>query len=151
LFEKGITENEIVKMKASIDILSYISSTTKNNIAKTKNNKYENFANLFINNNNNNNNSNSNNNWRKEYEKLKWAINLIIILNSVVFDKIQHVKDRFRISYPPTFSTISNYKYSDSDDKKQEEVTDTIIDDNNTIIEDNDIITDYYYLYKFPS
>ena len=51
LFEKGITEIEIVSMKALIDILLYNSSTIGNNITKT-NIKYENVGNLSNNSNN---------------------------------------------------------------------------------------------------
>ncbi len=72
LFEKGITENEIVAVKALIDTYSYNSSSTGvrgreegNNIAKT-NIQHEN---LNLSSNNNNNNNNSNYNWKKECEK----------------------------------------------------------------------------------
>jgi hypothetical protein len=144
LFEKGITENQIVKMKALDDILLYDPFTTGgNNIANT-NIKYENIRNLSINKNNNN------NNWRKEYEKVKGSpiikIILVLVLNGVVFSNIQHVKDRFKnyscSSFPSTFS----YKNSDLADRKQEGVADAIIADNDTvkdndsIIEDNDMI-----------
>ncbi|HET8793786.1 MAG TPA: hypothetical protein VFM31_08330 [Nitrososphaeraceae archaeon] len=78
LFEKGITENQIVAVKALIDILSYISSSEGNNSIK-KNIKYESFAKLYLNNNNNN----SNSNWRKEYEKLKWPLNFILALDQI--------------------------------------------------------------------
>jgi hypothetical protein len=61
LFEKGITENEIVAVKAQIDIPTYNSSQGID-ITKTKNIKYKNFDNLFYNNNNNS-------DWRTEYEK----------------------------------------------------------------------------------
>jgi hypothetical protein len=146
LFANGITENQIVRMKALDDILSYNSSNTGgNNIANT-NIKYENIGNLSINKNNNNNN----NNWRKEYEKVKGSLiinlTLVSVLNAVVFSNIQHVKDRFKnyscSSFPSTFS----YKNSDLDDRKQEGVADAIIadndivKDNDSIIEDNDMI-----------
>jgi hypothetical protein len=142
LFVNGITETEIVAVKAFIDILSYIFSTTKNNIANTDI-KYENFANLSIN--------NSNSNWRKEYEKLKESLisNLILHLVLKVIDKIQYAKDRFRIYYS-TFPSIPSYENSDSNDRKQEGLADTIIEDNDsiimdndTIIEDKDIVADY--------
>jgi hypothetical protein len=80
--------------------------------------------NLSINKNNNNNN---NNNWRKEYEKLKWAFNFILVLNAVVLDEVQYAKDRFRnyscSSFPSTFS----YENSDYDDRKQEGAADSTI------------------------
>jgi hypothetical protein len=144
LFEKGITENQIVKMKALDDILLYNSSTTGGNILQIQiSNTNENIGNLSI-------NKNNNNNWRKEYEKVKGSliikIILVLVLNAVVFSNIQHVKDRFKnyscSSFPSTFS----YKSSDSDDRKKEGVADSIIGDNDTVkdndifIEDNDII-----------
>lgn len=70
LFQKGITENEIVAAKALIDTYSYNSSSTGvrgreegNNITKT-NIKYEN-----LNLSSSSNNNNSNYNWKKECEK----------------------------------------------------------------------------------
>ena len=124
LFEKGITEVEIVAVKALVDILLYNSSTTGNDIAKTDV-KYENFSNLSINN-------NDNSDWREDYEKFKWAIDLFIILNLVDLNKNQYIKERFRFSCP-TFPTISSYKHSDFDDRKQEGIADTIIEDNDII------------------
>lgn len=67
LVEKGITEIEIVAMKALIGIILYNSSTIGNNITKI-NIKYENFGNLS-------NNNINNSYWIKEYEKLKCFIN----------------------------------------------------------------------------
>jgi hypothetical protein len=102
LLEKGITENEIVGVKALVDILLYNSGTTGNNIAKT-NSKYENFQNLSISNNNNNNN-NDNSNWRNEYYRIKGSLilNLILILILKVPDlgKFQYAKVRCSTSYP---------------------------------------------------
>jgi hypothetical protein len=143
LFEKGITEIEIVAVKALIDILLYNSSTTGNNIAKT-NIKYENFANAF----------NNNNNWRKEYEKLKCPLILnlilVLILNLLNLDKIPSNIDRFRTFYSSSFPIFSGYENSDSDVKKLKGVTDTImvdkdtiIQDKDTFIDDNDAIRDY--------
>jgi hypothetical protein len=111
LFEKGITENQIVKMKALDDILLYNSSNTEgNNIANT-NIKYENSGNLSINKNNNN------NNWRKEYKKVKGSpiikIILVLVLNAVALSNIQSDKDRFKNSYS-TFPSIFSYENSDS-------------------------------------
>jgi hypothetical protein len=125
LLEKGITEIEIVSMKALIDILLYNSSTIGNNITKT-NIKYENVGNL----------SNNSNNiyWKKEYEKLKCPLILnlilVLILNAVNLDKIQCNIDRFRTFYSSSFPIISSYE--DSDNKKQKGVADTIIGDNDT-------------------
>jgi hypothetical protein len=70
LFEYGITENEIVALKAFIDILLYY-SPSENDITKI-NGKYENLVSLF---------KKNNSNFRNEYEKLKWAFNLILVLN----------------------------------------------------------------------
>ena len=89
LFEKGITENQIVAVKALIDILSYISSSEGNNSIK-KNIKHENFTNLYLNNNNKSNSNNSN--WGKEYEKLKWPLNLILAIDQIYLSKIQCFK-----------------------------------------------------------
>lgn len=95
--------------------------------------------------------NNNNSNWRKEYEKLKWAISFIIILNAVVLDKIWYPKDRFRISYScPTFPSIPNHENFISNDRKQEGVAVTIIGDSDTIIEDNDIIADYTIYMNSP-
>jgi hypothetical protein len=98
LFEKGITENQIVAVKAIIDILSYISSSEVNNSIK-KDIKYGNFTNLYLNNNNNSNsNSSSNSNLRNEYEKFKWSLNLILPIDVILttyqnyLSKIQCVK-----------------------------------------------------------
>ena len=131
LFDKGITENHIVAVKALIDILSYISSSVGNNTVK-KNMKYENFANLSTTTNNNSSSStscNRNNNWRNEYEKVKWSLilNLILALNQFYLSNIQSDKDMIINSdfiYP---SPISNYENSDSDDKKREGIADSII------------------------
>ncbi|HEX5185523.1 MAG TPA: hypothetical protein VFV86_01420 [Nitrososphaeraceae archaeon] len=131
LFENGITENEIVAVKALIDILSYISSSVGNNTVK-KNIKYGNFANLSTTTNNNSSSStscNRNNNWRNEYEKVKWSLilNLILALNQIYLSNIQSDKDMIINSdfiYP---SPISNYENSDSDDKKREGIADSII------------------------
>jgi transcriptional regulator with XRE-family HTH domain len=129
LIERGITENEIFAMKGLIDILLYNSSTVRgNNIANTNTNtniKYENFGNLSINNNNNNNNNNESN-CGKEYDSIKWSLTLNLFLGlifSIDLDKIQCDANRLR-AFP--FS-ISNYENSDSDDRKQEGVDDSII------------------------
>lgn len=118
LFEKEITENEIVAVKALIDILSNSCSTTGNNIVKTKN-KYENIENLSINNNNNN---NDNSNWRNEYEKSKWSLILnlilVLILKAHELGKIQCAKDRFR-TYS-SFPSLSNSENSDSEGRKED-------------------------------
>lgn len=139
LVEKGITEIEIVAMKSLIGIILYNSPTIGNNITKT-NIKYENFGNLS--------NNNSNNSyWIKEYEKLKCPLILnlilVLILNAVNPDKIQCTIDRFRTFYSSSFSIISSYENSDSDDKKQKGLA-------HTIIEDNDTIADYT-IYKNSS
>lgn len=110
LFEKGIRENEIVAVKALIDILSYIPSSEGNNSIK-KNIKYENFTNLYFNNNNNNGNR------RKEYEKFKWSLNIILVLYQVDLSKIQCDIDKLIISDSSFPSTISNYENSDSHDR----------------------------------
>jgi hypothetical protein len=124
LFEKGITENQIVAMKALDDILLYNSSTTgENNIANT-NIKYENIRNLSI-------NKNNNNNWRKEYEKVKGPLILnlilVLVLNEIDLTNIQCVKDRFRTYSYSTFPSTFSYENSDSDDRKQEGKADSII------------------------
>ena len=125
LFEKGITENKIVAVKALIDILSSISCTTGNNTAKT-NIKYENIGNLSI-----NDNINNNNNWRKEYEKVKrpLILNLILllVLNEIDLTNIQCAKDRSGTYSYSTFPSTFSYENSDSDDRKQEGVADSII------------------------
>jgi hypothetical protein len=78
LFQKGITENKIVAVKALIDILLHNSSSIGvgggegNNIAKT-NIKHKIFKNLSSNSNSNNNN-NSNYNWKKGCEKSTFSI-----------------------------------------------------------------------------
>ena len=67
----------------------------------------------------------NNSNWRKENEKLKWAFNLILILNEVDLEKILYDTDRFRSSYSSSFPSISNYE--NYDERKQEGVCDSII------------------------
>jgi hypothetical protein len=77
--------------------------------------KYEIFKNFF-----------NNNNLRNEYEKVKFAFHLILVLNEVDLSKIQFVKDRFINSYS-SFPSISSFKNFDSDNKIQEEIADSII------------------------
>jgi hypothetical protein len=125
LFANGITENQIVKMKALDDILLYNSSNRGGNNIENTNVKYENIGNLSINKNNNN------NNWRKEYEKVKGPpiLNLILVLglNAIVLSNIQHVKDRFKNYSYSTFPSTFSYENSDSDDRKQGRAADSII------------------------
>ena len=124
LFANGITENQIVAMKASHDILLYNSSNTGGNNIENTNIKYEDIGNLSI-------NKNNNNNWRKEYEKVKGSpiLNLILVLglNAVVLSNIQHVKDRFKNYSYSTFPSTFSYENSDSDDRKQGRAADSII------------------------
>ncbi len=131
LFQKGITENEIVAAKALIDTYSYNSSSTGvrgreegNNISKT-NIKHEN-----LNLSSSSNNNNSNYNWKKECEKSIRSLILYLIpisIFSIDLKKIKSDIDRFRTSLPSILENDKILDFDNDDVKGQEGVADSII------------------------
>jgi hypothetical protein len=135
LLQKGITEDQIVRVKALIDRHSYNLTLTGlegrgeegNNIAKT-NIKHEN---LNVSNKSNNYNNNRNYNWKKEYQKSIHVLIPYLLTMYIFFINLEKIKCdgyRFRISLSPILDNEKILDFDNDDDVKwQGSVADSII------------------------